>query len=84
MSWEGEGKVAVWRQILRFLFGAFYIYDDEKIEPDPPAPTKGEPVPPNPLLTKARVAKGFDMMYRRFTQTPGNTLSMQASLYSAL
>ena len=46
--------------------------------------TKGELVPPNPLLAKARVAKGFDMMYRRFTQTPGNTLSMQASLPGAL
>lgn len=66
---------------MRFIFGALYIYEDEKITPaNVSAPTKGEPVPPNPLLAKARVAKGFDMMYRRFTQTPGNTLSMQASI----
>jgi hypothetical protein len=35
-------------------------------------------------VLQAWVEKGFETMYRRFAQTPGNTLSMQAHTHLAL
>ena len=79
--WEGakttalHDKAGSWgERIYRFFLGS------SKAPAKPPAvkATKTAPAALSKIISRVRVAQGWQQMYRAFSQTPGNTLSLQA------
>lgn len=81
--WEGAKTTALHDKadsfggrISRFFFGA-------STAPGKPPAVKGTKTAPaagSEVISRVRVAQGWQQMYRAFSQTPGNTLSLQARL----
>ncbi|KAK9842002.1 hypothetical protein WJX81_003660 [Elliptochloris bilobata] len=46
--------------------------------------TKTTPASVSEVVSRVRVAEGFQLMYRSFSQTPGNTLSLQGQVHVAV
>ena len=58
----------------RFFFGA----STGPAKPPAVKGTKTAPAVVSEIVSRVRVAQGWQQMYRAFSQTPGNTLSLQA------
>ena len=79
--WEGAKTTALrdsagsWLSgIARFFFGA----STAPAKPPAVRATKTAPAVVSELVSRVKVAQGWQQMYRAFSQTPGNTLSLQA------
>ena len=79
--WEGakttalHDKAGSWGGLIsRFLFGA----STAPAKPPAVKATKTAPAIVSEIVSRVRVAQGWQQMYRAFSQTPGNTLSLQA------
>ena len=79
--WEGAKTTALYDKagslggrIARFFFGA----STAPAKPPAVKGTKTAPAVVSEIVSRVRVAQGFQQMYRAFSQTPGNTLSLQA------
>ena len=80
-AWEGSQSGTIWTKIKKHgipllftLGGAFSARHPHGVL------TKTQPKP-SEFVKKACVEKGFEAMYRRFTATTGNTLSMQVGTW---
>lgn len=60
--------------VARFFFGA----STAPAKPPAVRGTKTAPAVVSEIVSRVRVAQGWQQMYRAFSQTPGNTLSLQA------
>ena len=79
--WEGAKTTALhdtsgtwFGGISRFFFGA----STAPAKPPAVRATKTAPAVVSELVSRVKVAQGWQQMYRAFSQTPGNTLSLQA------
>jgi hypothetical protein len=73
VPWEAADQGNVLQQLGARIWGRFLTKDEVDREERDPNLLPEEQA----LLKKVDVARGFEQLYRRFSHTPGNTLSLQ-------